>query len=225
MQEITLKARVREGEGTKAAHRLRASGEVPAVLYGHKKEAVSLAVPSMELWHILHSATSEHIILTLDIEGGDGEGTMTLIREVQHHPVSGEILHVDFQRIAFGEKIKVGVPLNLVGIAIGVKEFGGILDHGVREVNVRTVPRAIPEAIDVDVSELMIGQSVHVGDIVADWGDLEFLDDHSVTLAHVSPPKKLELTAEEEAAAEAEEAAAAGEAGEEGASEESDGEE
>jgi len=224
MQEITLKARVREAEGTRAAHRLRDSGEVPAVLYGHKREAVSLAVPAMELWHILHNATSEHIILTLDIEGPGEEDTMTLIREVQHHPVSGDILHVDFQRIAFGEKVRVGVPVNLVGTAIGVKEFGGILDHGVREIKVRTVPRSIPEAIDVDVSGLMIGQSIHVGDIMGDWEDLEFLDEPSVTLVHVSPPKKLELTAEEEEAAGAAEGEKE-EAGEEGASEESGGEE
>lgn len=220
MQEIVLKARVREAGGTKAAQQLRGGGEVPAVLYGHDKESVPMAVPAGDLSHVLHHAKSEHIILTLEVDGLDESGTMTLIREVQHHPVSGEICHVDFQRIAFGEMVKVGVPVRLVGTAIGVKEFGGILDHGIREVMVKTIPRSIPEAIEVDISDLMIGQSIHVGDVVAAYGDLEFLDDESVTLAHVSPPKKRELTPEEE---EAEAAAAAVEAAAEEGAEESGG--
>lgn len=224
MQEIKLKSRIREGVGKKTAHTLRAHGEVPGVLYGHKEMPMKLAVPEHELWTILHNATSEYLILKLEIEGGDAGGVLTLVRDVQHHPVTGDILHVDFQRISVGEQIKVGVPVELVGQSIGVKEFGGILDHGVREVTVRCTPGEIPDALVIDVSSLEIGQSVHLADIKGRYQQLEFLDDPHVTLVHVSHPKKIEVAVEEAGeAAEAEEGAEAKAAPEEGeAAEESE---
>ena len=220
MRAAKLKSRLREGTGKKTAHKLRAKGEVPAILYGHKEEALALAIPEHEIWHILHNATSEHLILNLDIDGVPEDSVLILVRDVQHEPVTGDILHIDFQRISMDEKIKVGVPVELVGIPRGVKEFGGVLDHGMREIMVRCTPVEIPEALRIDVSHLEIGQSVHQSDLVDDYRELEFLDDSNYTLAHVSPPKKLEvLEAEAEAeaaeeAAEGEEEAEAGEGGE-----------
>jgi large subunit ribosomal protein L25 len=204
MKQILLSSRIREGSGKKSAHKIRAAGDIPGVLYGHKEDPVSLVVPEHDLWQILHHATSEHLILKLKIEDSAEGEVLTLVRDVQHHPVTGEILHVDFQRISMDEKIKVGVPVELNGIARGVKEFGGILDHGVREVTVKCTPKEIPEALPIDVSDMDIGNSIHLSEIVMHYPQLEFLDDPNVTLAHVSPPKKLEvLEAEEEAAAEA----------------------
>jgi large subunit ribosomal protein L25 len=207
MQDIKLKGSIREASGTKIAHKIRAQGEVPGVLYGHKEEPIHLSLPEHELWHILHHATSEHLILTLEIEGVKDKEVLTLVRDVQHHPVTGDILHVDFQRISLNEKIKVGVPVMLNGIARGVKEFGGILDHGVREVTIHCTPKQIPEAIEVDVTDMVIGNSIHIIDIAGQYPELEFLDDSNVTLAHVSPPKKLEIFKEEVEAAEGEAAA------------------
>jgi len=224
MQEIRLKSRVRKGVGKKTAHRLRALGEVPAILYGHKEEPVALAVPEHEIWHILHNAVSEHLILKLEIdESREGE-VMTLVRDVQHHPVTGDILHFDLQRISLDEQVKVGVPVELEGQARGVKEFGGILDHGVREVMIRCRSAEIPDALHIDVSHLEIGQSVHISELVALYPNLEFLDDFSITLAHVSPPKKVEEPVAEEvvaAAAEEVEAEAPAEEQPEGEGEES----
>jgi large subunit ribosomal protein L25 len=197
MKQITLNSRVREGSGKKAAHKIRAAGDIPGTLYGHKEEPVSLVVPEHDLWQILHNATSEHLILTLKVDGASEGEVLTLVRDVQHHPVTGDILHVDFQRISMQEKIKVGVPVELSGIARGVKEFGGILDHGVREVMVKCTPAEIPEALSIDVSDMDIGNSIHLSDIVMHYSQLEFLDDPNVTLAHVSPPKKLEILEEE----------------------------
>ena len=202
MHDIRLKGRIKEESGTKIAHKLRALGEVPGVLYGHKEEPIHLSFPEHEVWNILHHATSEHLILTLDIEGAKEGEVLTLVRDVQHHPVTGDILHVDFQRISITEKIKVGVPVVLSGTACGVKEFGGILEHGVREVMIHCTPKQIPEAIEVDVSDMEIGNSVHIFDIAGEYTELEFLDDANVTLAHVSHPKKLEIHEEEEAAEE-----------------------
>jgi large subunit ribosomal protein L25 len=212
MQDIKLKTRLREETGTKVAHKLRRGGEVPAILYGHREGPLNLALPEHELWHILHSATSEHLILTLDIEGAEETEVLTLVRDVQHHPVTGDILHIDFQRISFTEKIKVGVPVVLTGTSHGVKEFGGILDHGVREVKIHCTPKQIPDAIQVDVTDMEIGNSIHISDIASQYPELEFLDDANVTLAHVSPPKKLEVkeeAVEEEAAVPEEEGEAA----------------
>ncbi len=212
MKEILLKSRIRKDSGKKNSHVLRKEGEIPGVLYGHKKDPVNLAVPQHDFWHILHNSTTEHLILKIELEGEEAGGILTLVRDVQHHPVSGDILHVDFQRIMADEGIKVGVPVTLVGMARGVKEFGGILDHGVREVKVATTPADVPEALEVDVSEMEIGQSLHISDLRKLYPSLDFLDDDNVTLAHVSPPKKLEVaeTAEvEEAAVEAPEGEAA----------------
>ena len=200
MKRINLKSRIREGSGKKSAHKIRSMGEVPGTLYGHKEKPVSLSVPEHDFWVILHHATSEHLILRLDVEGTDEKDILTLVRDVQHHPVTGEILHVDFQRISMHEKIKVGVPIELTGTARGVKEFGGILDHGMREVMVKCMPEEIPEALSIDVSNMEIGNSIHLSDIMDQYAQIEFLDDANVTLAHVSPPKKLEVF--EEAAAE-----------------------
>jgi large subunit ribosomal protein L25 len=210
MKQIVLSTKIRQGSGKKSAHKIRAGGSIPGILYGHKEEPISLTVPEHELWQMLHHSSSEHLILKLKIEDSKEGDILTLVRDVQHHPVTGEILHIDFQRISMAEKIKVGVPVDLNGIARGVKEFGGILDHGVREVNVKCTPGEIPEALHIDVSEMEIGNSVHLRDIMMHYPNLEFLDDPSVTLAHVSPPKKLEITAEEEAAAAAAEAAEGG---------------
>ena len=224
MKRINLTSRIREGSGKKSAHQIRAAGEVPGILYGHKEKPLSLSVPEHDIWVILHKATSEHLILRLNVEETDENDILALVRDVQHHPVTGEVLHVDFQRISMHEKIKVGVPVELVGIARGVKEFGGILDHGVREIMVKCLPEEIPESLPIDVSHMEIGNSIHLSDIMAEYAKLEFLDDENVTLAHVSPPKKLEVFEEEEAE-EAEEAE--GEAAEaaEGEQEESESEE
>jgi len=145
------------------------------------------------------------------------EENTTLVRDVQHHPVSGDILHVDFQRISRDEAIKVGIPVVLTGLARGVKEFGGILDQGVREVMVATTASSVPKHLEIDVSDLMINDTIHVSDLVVLYPDIDFLDEGHINLAHVSPPKKLEI------AEELEEGAEEGEEGEEGEGAEGEG--
>jgi large subunit ribosomal protein L25 len=202
MKTIKLTARMREEASKKNVHKLRHAGEIPGVLYGHKKDPVHLAIPEHEFWSILHSATSEHLIIKLEVDGVDMEDHITLVRDVQHHPVSGDILHVDFQRISTSENIKVGIPVVLTGVARGVKEFGGILDQGVREVMVATTASSVPEQLELDVSELMINDTIHVSDLVALYPDIDFLNEGHINLAHVSPPKKLEVAEELEEGAE-----------------------
>ncbi len=224
MKPIKLKARRRKEANKKNVHKLRQQGEIPGVLYGHKKDPVHLALLEHEFWTILHNATSEHLILDLEVEGVDMEEHITLVRDVQHHPVSGDVLHVDFQRISMNENIKVGVPVNLNGMSRGVKEFGGILDQGVREVMIATTAANVPEHLDIDVTSLMIGDTVHISDLVNLYPDIDFLDEGHINLAHVSPPKKMEdlteaVEGEEEEAEGAEEGEAAAEEGEAAAEE------
>lgn len=221
MKHMNLKSRVREADGKKLASRLRRTGEVPAILYGHKREPINLSVGQKDLWHILHAATSEHMILNLDIEGADEGTILTLVRDVQHHPVTGNVLHLDLLRISIDEKLHIGVPVELAGIPAGVKDQGGVLDHGVREVIIDVKPMEIPEKLSIDVSALMIGQSLHVSDLIALYPDLDFVDDGHVTIAHVSAPKKLEALVPEPGAAP--EAAVAPEEGEEAEGEEAEG--
>ena len=190
MQKPKLKSRVRVGAGKEGAKRLRTQGEIPAILYGHKREPVSLAVSQKEIWHILHTATSEHMILSLDVEGSKEDSILTLVRDIQHHPVSGDVLHLDLQRISADEKLHIGVPIELAGVSKGVKEEGGVLDHGIREVTLNVKPMEIPEKVSIDISLLEIGQSVHVSDLIALYPDFEIVDDPHVTIAHVSAPKK-----------------------------------
>jgi large subunit ribosomal protein L25 len=217
MKEIRMNARARTESGKKNVKMVRNQGEIPAVLYGHKAEPVHLAIKEHDFWTILHHATSEHLILSIDIEGVDEDTILTLVRDVQHHPVTGNVLHVDFQRIAKDETIKVGVPVLLTGIPKGVKDFGGILDHGVRVVMILTTPLVIPENLEMDVTDLLVGDSVRVSDMITQYTDIEFLDDGNIQVAHVSIPKKLEVAEDLEAeeAAEGEEEAAPAE-GEEG---------
>ncbi len=214
MEKPKLKSHLRTGAGKEGAKRLRAQGEIPAILYGHKQEPVPLAVSQKDIWHILHTATSEHMILSLDVDGSSEGTILTLVRDIQHHPVSGDVLHLDLQRISVDEKLHIGVPIELVGMAKGVKEEGGVLDHGIREVTLNVKPMEIPEKVSISIAHLEIGQSVHVSDLIALYPDLEIVDDPHVAIAHVSAPKKLEALIPEPGAPAA---AAVAEEGEEGA--------
>jgi len=226
MQKLTLKSRIREGSGKKIARKVRAAGEIPVVLYGRKSEPQSLTVSQKDLWHMFHTATSEHLILSLDIEGSSEGTVLTMVKDAQHHPVTGDVIHLDLLRISMDEKIEIGVPVELIGVPHGVKESGGVLDHGVREVTINCKPMEIPDKVTIDVSPLNIGDSLHVSDLAALYPALEIVEDAHVTIAHVSAPKKLETLVPEPGAPAA--AAVAEEEGAEGAeapAEEGEGEE
>jgi large subunit ribosomal protein L25 len=214
MQQLRLKSFMREGSGKKIARRLRTKGEIPAILYGHRREPLSLAVSQKDLWHILHTATTEYLILSLDVEGSDEGTILTLVRDIQHHPVSGDVLHLDLLRISIDAKIKVGVPIELTGMPKGVKDTGGVLDHGIRELTLNVKPVEIPDKVSIDVSPLAIGDSLRVSDLAALYPHLDIVDDPHVTIAHVSAPKKLETLIPEPGAAVAAAVAEEGEAAE-----------
>jgi large subunit ribosomal protein L25 len=206
MEYHKLSAEKRAEAGKGVARQLRFKGRVPAILYGHKKEPIMLALSEMDLRRLFQAGSESHIV-ELSV-GGDSDASGTaIVREVQRHSTSGRVIHIDLQRIALDEKVRVQVQVILKGDAKGVKDMGGILEHGLRELSITCLPSAIPERVEIDVTDLGIGDAIHVRNLKDRYPDFEFNDDDDTTLANVVPPKvEVEPVAAvtEEAAAEPE---------------------
>lgn len=209
MKAIPVKASKREATGKGVARKLRAAGAIPGILYGAHTEPTALELNQQEMSIIMRKATSEHILVDLTVaDNGGGEPMMALIREIQHEPVTGDILHVDFLHISASQKIHITVPVNITGIADGVKNFGGILQLIARELEIESLPANIPESITVDVTNLGIGDAIHIRDLEAEM--YSFVTPMDRTVVSVVPPTVIkEVVSAEEALAEG--AAAAGE--------------
>lgn len=192
-----ITAQPRSGRGKGAARKLRAEGQVPAVIYGRGEKTRELALNGHELQQLFSSVHYENTIFQLDIQGERGK-VRALVREVQRHPSRGQLLHVDFQQIHAGEKVNVSVPVRLVGSSAGVRA-GGLLQHTTSDLEIRCVADQIPETIEVDVSHLEIGDSVHVRDITVPAG-VELLEEGDRTICSVAPPAVMEAEEVEEVA-------------------------
>lgn len=203
-EEITIKAKVREGRGKNDARRVRREGLIPITVYGGGAETVAAAARLSELAAVLRSEAGRNTIFTLDVEGiGPSE---VMFHERQIDPVRGRLVHADFQRLVKGQKIEVTVPLHLVGEPVGVREEQGVLEQIMRELEIRCEPREIPDAIDADVSNLGVHDVLHVSDIPV-GENIEILTDPDSVVATVGIVKEEPVAApvvEEEAAAEPE---------------------
>ncbi len=189
MAEVRVEAQIRAGAGKQEAKRLRASGWVPGVVYGKGEPPLSLKLSKLSFLKAIKGKPPESMVIDLVMEGV-GEPTKALVREIQVDPVSRSLLHVDFQRISMTEKVTLAVPISLTGIPEGVRTGGGILEYLLREVEVRCLPAAIPEAISVDVSKLLIGHSIHVSDLSIP--EVEILTERDRAIATVVPPTAYE---------------------------------
>ncbi|MCX8156150.1 MAG: 50S ribosomal protein L25 [Verrucomicrobiae bacterium] len=205
MKTVALTAYPRTLARRGGVKKLRDAGRVPAVIYGRQAPPQNLEVQAKQIKDLLHHAASENLLLDLVVEGDARPRRLALLREVQHHPLTGQVLHVDFHEVSETEKVTVQVPIETVGEAKGVKE-GGVLEHVLFKVKVRALPKDLPEQVIIDVSHLAIGQAVHIGDIQPPPG-VEILGDKHISVVAVAAP----LTEEQEAAAAAEEAVTAGE--------------
>lgn len=199
MASLTLDAELRQDTGKGVARKLRAAGRVPAVIYGHHRAPQALSIEARSLGRLLERATGSSVI-----ELGLGGGTArALIREVQRHPVSRELVHVDFQELVAGEQVTVRVPLVFVGTAEGVRNQGGMLEELLRELEVSAEPSSIPDHIDVDVTALTIGHPLHVRDIQLPQGVTTSVDGDatvaSVLAARVEEEEAPAAAAEEPA--------------------------
>jgi large subunit ribosomal protein L25 len=201
--EIIVRAQQRDGRGKNDTRRARANGLVPLTIYGGEGETVSAVAPLRELAAILRSGAGHNAIFTLDIEGVGASEVMFHDRQID--PVRGRLVHADLKRLVRGQKIEVTVPLHLIGEPIGVREEQGILEQIVREIDIRCQPRNIPDAIDVDVTNLGVHDVLHVSDIPADES-IEILTDPEIVIATVGVVREepVEAAATEEEPAEPE---------------------
>jgi large subunit ribosomal protein L25 len=198
----SLNGEHRSGVGKGVARKLRAAGRIPAIYYGRGKEPIPLTVNAKELDILIHGS-SGNIIVDLTVSGAVDGDRKALIREIQRDPVQGTILHLDLQYISLTERITVEVPLELIGIPVGVKDGGGILEHLLREIEIECLPTDIPAQLEVDVTSLAIGDSLHVSDIKAER--VTILTEAGRAIATVVPPTVLEeVKPAEEAVAEPE---------------------
>ncbi|HPS79915.1 MAG TPA: 50S ribosomal protein L25, partial [Thermoanaerobaculaceae bacterium] len=179
MPVIPLSGTRRDDTGKGAARKARAAGRIPGVLYGHGQEPIALNVSARE-FELAVRKQGGNPIIGLALEGGEHTA---LIRDVQYDPLTHDIIHLDFLRISLTEEIEVEVPIKLVGLPVGVKDGGGILEPILRELKVRCLPTAIPQSVEVDVAALNIGDSVHVG--VITLPDVTIVTEADVTVATV----------------------------------------
>src|SRR5204863_1513404 len=163
-KQVKLKAQPRTDVGRSAARKLRARGLIPAIIYGGNNKPQPLQVAAREINAMMSHASGENVLVELEIAGQDSSRT-ALVQEVQHSPVGGEIRHVDFHAISMDQKIQAEVPLEPTGTAVGVKTFGGLLEQSLRALAIECLPGDLPDRITVDVSQLNIGDSIHVRDI------------------------------------------------------------
>jgi len=185
-KQVKLAAQTRSEVGRAAVKKIKSQGFVPAVIYSHDKAPLHLKVAEREISTLLAHAAGEHILVDLDIANGPAD-QMAIIQEVQHHPVTQKILHVDFHGVSANEEIESSIPIEPVGEAVGVKSYGGILEQLLRSLTIQSLPKDLPEIINVDVSGLNVGESIHVKDLALPSG-VTAVDDEDVTVFLVAEP-------------------------------------
>ncbi len=194
--EINVSAVKREGAGTSAARRLRRDGVLPAVLCDQKGQATSIQLDVHDFEQMLGKHSGESLLINLSI--GGQKPRKVLLKEVQHHPVSSHVQHADFVEVSLTEKLQINVPIELTGEPVGVTQQGGILEQLLREVSIECLPSDMVEQLTLDVSELALGESLHVSDLKV-ANTLTILDEADIAVATVAATR----AEEEEESAEA----------------------
>jgi large subunit ribosomal protein L25 len=204
MKSVALNAFLRTASRRNGNKQLRATGRIPAVIYGRQVKPQNLEVDAKELGDVIHHSASENVLVDLAIKDDASPKRLALVQEVQHHPLSGHVLHVDFHEVNENEKVTINVPVETTGEPLGVKNSGGVLEHVLFKLKVRALPKDLPEQIVLDVSALELNRAIHLGEIQPPTG-CEILGHKEVVVVACAAPR-----AEEEAAP-AEAAPAAGE--------------
>jgi large subunit ribosomal protein L25 len=199
MKSVPLKAFPRAQKRRGPVKQLRANGRVPATIYGRQAAPQNLEVSAREMGDLIHHHVSENLLVDLSIENDARAKRLALVQEVQHHPIDGKILHVDFHEVAENEKVTVQVPVETSGEAAGVKVGGGVLEHVLFKLKVRCLPKDLPEQILIDVTALEIGKSIHIGEVKAPEG-VEIMGDKKTTVVSVAAPRAEEEVAPVEGA-------------------------
>lgn len=187
MREVTLVAEPRPEAGSAPARRLRREGRVPAVVYGLDHQPESVTVSAQEMMQVLHRVGHNALI---NLKVGDGDGSLTMAREVQRHPVRGELVHIDFVRIRADQAVQADIAVHILGEPIGAKE-GGMLEQVLFTVTVSAKPRELPANFELDVSELKVGDAKRIEDLTAPEG-VEILNEPDAVVAQCLVPRVLE---------------------------------
>jgi len=196
MKSVALSAFPRTLGRRAGSKTLRASGRVPAVIYGKLNPPQNLEINLQDIRDVIHGTASENILLNLTVPGDAKPNRLAIIQEIQHHVLSNQVLHIDLHEVAENEKVTLTVPVDSLGEALGVRTGGGTLEHVLFKLKVRALPKDLPESLVVDVSHLEIGQAIHIGDIKAPPG-VEILGDKHISVLSVAAP----ISEAEEAAA------------------------
>ena len=214
-KQVKLIAEPRTGVGRSAVRKLKARGVVPAVIYGSKNAPEPLQVSKRDISALLSHSSGENILVELEVAGAANR--LALVQEVQHAPIGGDVLHVDFHAVSMDEMIEADVPLEPVGTANGVKNFGGLLEQNLRSLSIECLPRDLPDLIKVDVSALNIGDAIHVRELPLPSGvttrvpaDLTAFSVMAPTVAEEPAPGAVAVTAPEVIKEKKEDPAAAG---------------
>jgi len=216
-REISISADLRERVGKGSARQTRMTGRIPAVVYGPEIDPVAISIDAKAFRLAVKEAGGASVVYDLNV---GGKANKVLIRDIQRDPVTSVVTHVDFHAISMNKEINISVPIHLTGTPVGVKTEGGIMQTTLRELEVACLPKDIPEQVTIDVSELKIGESVHVGNL--EIPNARVLTDEHRTIVVISAPTVLKSTAAEGEEAEGEELAE-GEEGAEGAAESAEG--
>lgn len=184
-----LSAQTRSVSGRSAVNKIKAQGLVPAVIYGGHEKPMNLSLNKREISNLLAHATSEHVLVDLEIaDGSEKSSRLALIQEVQHHPLKRDVLHVDFHAVRADEKLHAEIPVEPFGEPAGVKNFGGILEIALHSIEVECLPKDLPEMIRIDVSGLNVGEAIHVKDLQLPEG-VSVRADGDLTVVRVAAPK------------------------------------
>ncbi len=202
IQSIKVSPRTQTGKGP--ARRGRVAGIIPAVLYGEGKEAVSISMDAKEFEHLVHSSLGEHAVLQVEVEGRPELSGPSMIKAIQHHPIREHVVHADFLRIKLDETITTLIPINITGRCKGIVE-GGVPDQQLRELEIECLPLYVPEQFDLDITELHIGDLMHVSDLKTPE-NVKIVTDPERTVIAIHAPRVVATVEGEE-----DEAVAAGE--------------
>jgi large subunit ribosomal protein L25 len=187
MKSVSLNAFSRTHAGRGEVKKLRTAGRIPAIIYGKQQKPQNLEVTVKDMENLVHHSVSEIVLVDLAVKDDPRPKRLALVQDVQHHALSGKMVHIDFHEVAENEKVTIMVPVETTGEATGVKNGGGVLEHVLFKIKARALPKDLPEFIMVDVSHLEIGQAVHIGDIKAPEG-VEILGDKHISVIAVAAP-------------------------------------
>lgn len=187
MKSVSLNAFSRTQAGRGEVKKLRAAGRIPAIIYGKQQAPQNLEVTVKDMENLVHHSVSEIVLVDLAVKDDPRPKRLALVQDVQHHALSGKMVHIDFHEVAENEKVTILVPVETTGEATGVKNGGGVLEHVLFKIKARALPKDLPEVIVLDVTNLEIGQAIHIGDIKPPEG-VEILGDKHISVIAVAAP-------------------------------------